>query len=93
MKKRLSLTISGKVQGVSFRYYSQEKAQELDLLGWVRNNKNSTVTMVAEGEESNLKKLLNWCQSGPSAAQITGINSSWSSYQGQFSNFEVKYNN
>ena len=56
--KRLTVIIQGRVQGVSFRYYTQRTAQSLGLKGWVRNERDGGVAVVAEGSETELKQLL-----------------------------------
>lgn len=77
MLKRLHLIIHGRVQGVGFRWYTREKALELGLVGWVRNNPNGTVEIVAEGEETELKKLRDWCVEGPRFAMVERMEEKW----------------
>lgn len=93
MKKRLSLKISGDVQGVSFRYYVSQKAGELGLTGWVANSSKGTVVVVCEGEEEALEYLVDWSYHGPSLAKVDNVDADWGKYQGEFSSFDVKYNN
>ena len=50
--------LSGRVQGVGFRYYARYAAQHLGLTGWVANNWDGTVTLEAQGEASNLDRLV-----------------------------------
>jgi acylphosphatase len=64
MRKRVGLKIYGKVQGVFFRDSSQRKAKELDLSGWIKNEPDGTVRITAEGEEKDLKELIEWCRAG-----------------------------
>jgi acylphosphatase len=71
--KRLTLKIHGQVQGVFFRAVTQEKARELGLTGWVKNAPDGTVEVVAEGEESDLRKLEEFCQKGPSYSVVTEL--------------------
>lgn len=73
MKKHLVIKIYGKVQGVSFRYCTKEKAHELDIFGFVYNKSDGTVYIEAEGEENSLKKFLKWCQKGPETAKIEKV--------------------
>ncbi len=51
---------SGTVQGVGFRYFARKFAKKLKLTGWVRNNDDETVTLVAQGEEKNIEALINY---------------------------------
>ena len=53
----IHLEVHGRVQGVGFRWYIVEKAQELDLAGWVRNRPDGRVELVAEGDEKDLDAL------------------------------------
>lgn len=93
MKKTLSLTIFGQVQGVNYRYYARKKAADLKLVGWVKNNRDGTVYIIAEGDEQGLTEFVNWCRSGPPAAQVSKINIEWSVAKNIFKTFEIKYNN
>ena len=64
--KRFFIKVSGKVQGVGFRYYTQQKAQQLGLKGWVRNEMDGTVEIEAEGTESSLEELISFIKKGAS---------------------------
>ena len=89
MKKRLHLWISGKVQGVFFRAHTERIAHSLNLKGWVKNLPDSRVETVAEGEEADLKKFLDWCHHGPPAARVTTVDVQWEEATGEFKAFEV----
>ncbi len=91
MKKRLHCVIKGRVQGVCFRMYTCEEAGRLGLTGWVRNCRDGSVELVAEGEESFLKELAEWCGHGPSYAGVTSVRSEYSGATGEFSDFRVSY--
>ena len=56
-KSRIHIVIHGRVQGVFYRYNAQKKAKKFGLTGWVRNNPDKTVEIVAEGEKFKLKQL------------------------------------
>lgn len=72
--KRLRIHVTGKVQGVFYRASAQAKAKELGLNGWVRNEADGSVLIEAEGQDQKLDKLVDWCQKGPGAAQVEGVN-------------------
>jgi len=55
---RYEVIFKGRVQGVGFRYSTQDYAQELGLLGWVRNLSDGGVQMVAEGAEEDVLELI-----------------------------------
>jgi acylphosphatase len=91
MIKRIVLKIYGEVHGVSFRYYTQQKARSLNLIGWVRNEPDGTVKIMAEGEEKNLKKLVDWCYNGVRFAKVDKVEVKWEEASGEFKEFEIKY--
>ena len=61
---RIDVIVTGQVQGVWFRRNTQEKARELGITGWVRNESDGTVTVVAEGNDKLLIKLAKWLEIG-----------------------------
>ena len=67
------LFISGRVQGVGFRYHTQRTAKRLALLGWVRNLPDGRVEVWAEGGPGPIAEFVDWCGKGPASAQISGI--------------------
>ena len=88
---RLHAIVHGRVQGVSFRYYTQKRAQELGLTGYVRNVWDGTVEVVAEGERAETEGLLAFLRVGPRAAFVTAVDVRWPLPTGEFSRFEVRY--
>jgi len=88
---RLQAVVRGRVQGVSFRYYTQRRAQELGLTGYVCNNWDGTVEVVAEGPRAALESLLSFLRVGPRAAFVTQVEVSWLPATGGFHRFEVRY--
>jgi len=91
MFKHCSIRIHGNVQGVSFRYYAAEKARELGILGFVRNEPDGTVYIEAEGEEDALKKLAAWCESGPGHARVLRVDASFLDALKGYKDFTVQY--
>ncbi|HLJ66677.1 MAG TPA: acylphosphatase [Chloroflexota bacterium] len=72
-RARYRVTIRGRVQGVSFRYYARQRATALGLSGWVRNRPDGTVEAVVEGDDEAVRRFLSWARSGPSLAEVTGV--------------------
>jgi acylphosphatase len=70
MKKNVTIKITGKVQGVFFRASTKEKADELGLTGLVRNERDGSVSIEAEGEEDILSNFIFWCHRGPRLAKV-----------------------
>ena len=59
--KRAHLYISGRVQGVNFRYYTDQQAQIHGVRGWVRNLLDGRVEAVFEGDGTSVEKMIKWC--------------------------------
>lgn len=71
--KRLRLTVTGRVQGVSYRARAQEKARTLGLAGYARNLPDGTVDILAEGEAARLEEFIAWCRKGPPLAGVSNV--------------------
>lgn len=89
MQKQIILEIYGRVQGVFFRDSSQMEARKLNLSGWVRNEPDGAVAIVAEGEEEKLKELIEWCKNGPDHAKVDKVDVEWGEPTNRFGNFKV----
>lgn len=70
MKEHLDIKIYGKVQGVFFRVSAKQKADELGLFGFAKNESDGSVYIQAEGGEHLLRIFLDWCRQGPSDARV-----------------------
>lgn len=68
--------IRGRVQGVGFRYFVEREANALRLAGWVRNNEDSTVELVAVGEAEQLALLKEKLIQGPRASRVDRVDES-----------------
>jgi len=87
---RLVVTIHGYVQGVGFRFFVRQHALALGLTGYVRNQRDGTVYVVAEGERSRLQQLVERLQRGPSEAEVQRVDINWQPATGEFSRFDVR---
>jgi acylphosphatase len=87
---RLHAIVEGRVQGVGFRYFTQENAVRLGLTGWVRNRWNGTVEVVAEGPRGDLEKMLTTISRGPRAGTTRDVKFDWHAATREFSSFRVK---
>jgi len=65
--------VTGRVQGVSFRYYTRHKAMDLELVGWVRNMSDGRVEGVACGAASSMTIFQHWLAKGPTLARVTNL--------------------
>jgi acylphosphatase len=88
---QLRANVSGRVQGVSFRYYTRREAVSLGLTGWVRNERDGSVLVVAEGDLIQLRKLLAYLHDGPPAAIVERVNADWSKGSSKFRDFEIRW--
>lgn len=74
---RLHATVHGRVQGVGFRYTTQDQARRLGLAGWVRNRADGTVEVEAQGEKSVLETFLAFLYRGPLGARVDHVDVEW----------------
>lgn len=65
--------VSGRVQGVGFRWYARERAEQLGLAGWVRNLPDGKVEVWLEGREQAVEAMLVWLERGPPAAHVKNL--------------------
>lgn len=89
--ERLQARVRGRVQGVGFRYFAQREAVRLGLSGWVRNERDGSVLVVAEGPRPTLEKLLSALATGPATSSVANVDASWASTEGEGPGFRVRY--
>ena len=89
--EELYAIVVGYVQGVGFRCFVVEKAQRLGLRGYVRNQANSDVEVVAQGTRPALENFLVLLRQGPSAAQVYEVHTIWGQPTTYISGFHVRY--
>ncbi len=88
---QMQAVVSGYVQGVNFRFYTRKQAQRLGLAGYVRNEADGTVHVLAQGSRDALLSLLDWLRHGPGLAEVTSVEVSWGEARVPYSGFEVRY--
>lgn len=81
--------ISGRVQGVGYRWFASREASTLGLSGWVRNLEDGRVEVLAEGEKSDVETFRDRLKTGPSMARVDDLEESWSDFRGDVSGFSV----
>lgn len=86
LSKRLIVT--GRVQGVGFRFYTQRKARELGLAGWVRNCRDGSVEAVIQGAPSAVEAMIAWARRGPPSAVVADVQITDAS--GDYAAFETR---
>ena len=90
-KSRAHVLISGRVQGVFFRAYTQRAAQERGVKGWVMNTRDGRVEAVFEGEKENVEDMLRWCHQGSPMSEVSNVSVGWEEHTGEFKDFSVSY--
>ncbi|HEX4903450.1 MAG TPA: acylphosphatase [Acidimicrobiales bacterium] len=70
---RRAATVTGRVQGVSFRWYTEQRATALGLTGWVRNHHDGSVRLEAQGPEAAVAELVAWLHQGPPHARVDDV--------------------
>jgi len=91
MNKRVHITVRGLVQGVFFRANTVSTAKGLGLTGWVRNKRDGSVEIVAEGSQEKLIELLEWCRNGgPASAKVEKVEHKWEEPAGEFRDFTAR---
>jgi len=89
-RARIRLIISGRVQGVGFRFSAYDEAIDLALSGFVRNLHSGEVEIVAEGPREKLKMLASWAHLGPPSAHVTDVAEEWLDFTGEFTEFRIR---
>lgn len=87
---RVHLLISGRVQGIGFRFGVIDQARQLGLTGWVRNTPEGDVELTAEGPEDRVQRLVTWCHGGPPSALVTDVQPTWGESRNEFSGFQIR---
>ena len=86
----LHATVTGKVQGVGFRYFIMREAASLGLVGYVRNSRTyNQLEVVAEGTRDQLEHLLRAVQRGPPGARIVDLRSTWGDASNRYDMFRI----
>jgi acylphosphatase len=71
--RAIDLHVTGRVQGVSFRWYAAREATRLGLTGWIRNDPDGSVRAHGEGPDDAVDEFVAWCQQGPPAARVDEV--------------------
>jgi acylphosphatase len=73
------IVVKGKVQGVFFRKHTKQKAEALNITGWVRNTDSGHVEILAQGTEDAITQFIQWCKEGSPKAEVSNVDvtSAW----------------
>ncbi len=91
-QQRIETTIEGHVQGVGFRHFTVRTAENLgNVTGWVRNDSDGKVTLVAEGPKDELEEMVSAVHRGPRSARVDNVDVDWQEASDEFDSFGVRY--
>jgi acylphosphatase len=88
--QRAHVVISGRVQGVGFRYTASDEARRMGLSGWVRNLDSGQVEAVFEGPRLAVEQMVQWCRTGPPGAWVSGVSIVWDEPLEDLATFEIR---
>ncbi|WP_141671416.1 acylphosphatase [Gilliamella sp. Gris1-4] len=92
MIKKVKINVSGRVQGVGFRFFTYQQAQKLGLVGYVQNLDNGDVEIIAQGDSLQISKLIKWIENGgPASSCISHVNIFELLPQNDLTSFNVRY--
>ncbi len=89
-EKCVGITIKGRVQGVGFRYQTQNAAKKFGIKGFVKNMPDGSVYVEACGQNKNIELFLDWCKKGPLLANVSEVNSNEISFENH-DDFNIRY--
>jgi acylphosphatase len=90
MRDARRLVIGGRVQGVGFRYFTQEIALREGVTGWVRNRSDGCVEVYIEGEAETVTRVERLLRRGPPSARVDGVHVEIELPTGRYSEFVIK---
>lgn len=91
MNVRTTVIVKGRVQGVAFRHYTARTAAQHGVTGWVMNLPDGSVKACFEGEEGDVRGMVQWCRKGPALAEVDELIEQQGDYTGEFSGFNIRY--
>ncbi len=89
-KERAHVYVSGEVQGVFFRDSARQKAEQLDVAGWVKNLPDGRVEALFEGAPEKVREMIRWCEEGPSHATVEDVEAEFEDSGEDLDGFEVR---
>ena len=90
-RKAVHAFVSGLVQGVGYRYFTERVAREYGLVGYVKNLVDGRVEVFAEGEEEVLQDFLITLRKGPMMARVDDIETHWQEPTGKYRDFRIEF--
>lgn len=88
---RARVLITGRVQGVGFRAHTRDRARQARVDGWVRNLSDGRVEAVFEGPRPAVQRMISWCYSGPTGADVERVEVTWEDSANQEDGFSIAW--
>ena len=85
------LLVTGKVQGVYFRFNMQQVAMKNSVVGWVRNLPDGNVEALLEGNKEHVNQVVQWSKIGPENARVDEVKTDYGQYTGKYKDFIIRY--
>ncbi|MDI9644665.1 MAG: acylphosphatase [Candidatus Verstraetearchaeota archaeon] len=89
MSARVKIKVTGMVQGVGFRYYTYRIAKNLSIKGYVRNQRDGSVEVLAEGEKPKLIDLISELRIGPPESKVENLMVEWQEHKNEYDDFKI----
>lgn len=90
MRRRVKILVSGRVQGVYFRMFTQKKAKQIGIKGCARNLPDGRVEIIAEADHGGIESFIKWCHKGPVTARVDHVEITELESDGALMSFEIK---
>ena len=90
-KAAAQIYVTGRVQGVGYRFFAERLAAELSVTGWTMNLPDGRVMLEVEGERARLEKFVGGLKVGPRMAVVSEVLVSWMPFQGRHQEFFIKF--
>jgi acylphosphatase len=88
---RAHAVVTGRVQGVGFRYTTVDQARRLGVCGWVRNRPDGSVEVEVEGERAGVEALVRFLHRGPPGARVEDVVLRWEPHRGELGPFRASH--
>jgi acylphosphatase len=85
----VKILVSGRVQGVGYRYFIARYADELGLTGYAKNQFTGEVEIVAEGRKEFLEALIDRSEKGPPGSKVSSCKVEWLDFTKKYDKFEI----
>jgi len=86
-----AITVSGRVQGVGYRFFTERLAADLDIKGWSMNLADGRVGLEVEGEKGRVQKFIRELKVGPRMAVVSTVAVDYMPFQGKYSGFSIRF--